>query len=70
MDRIRSECPDVRWVRTVPALGPHDYLDVFLAPDVATASKVSRLMARHAESSADLWTAEDCPETLSAIVPT
>lgn len=41
MQRIRSDsnCPEVRWQASYVLLGPADYLDIFTAPDNATATK-------------------------------
>jgi uncharacterized protein with GYD domain len=44
MERVRKECPDVEWVCSYAILGPYDYLDIFRAKDVETASKVSTLI--------------------------
>lgn len=43
MERVRSSCPDVRWLHSWAVLGRFDYLDVFEAPDIDTAMQVSAL---------------------------
>lgn len=40
---IRNACKGVEWVDSYGILGPCDYLDIFKAPDLDTASKVSAL---------------------------
>jgi uncharacterized protein with GYD domain len=45
-ERIRRECPGVAWLANYAVLGPCDYLDIFEAPDVDAATKVSLLAGR------------------------
>ncbi|HSR16245.1 MAG TPA: GYD domain-containing protein [Gemmatimonadales bacterium] len=61
MEGIRAECPQVQWLHSWAILGPHDYLDVFRAPDIATATKVAMLVriAGHAET--EVWGATEWP---------
>ncbi|MBI2311363.1 MAG: GYD domain-containing protein [Betaproteobacteria bacterium] len=58
MDHIHAECPKVKWMASYALLGPYDYLDIFTAPDIETATKVSTIMRTwgHAYS-------EVCPAT-------
>lgn len=59
MERIRKECPDVEWVSSYAILGPCDYLDVFRAQDVETASKVSTLIRTLGHAQTEIWTATE-----------
>ena len=59
MERIRKECPDVEWVSSYAILGPCDYLDVFRAKDVETASRVSTLIRTLGHARTEIWTATE-----------
>lgn len=55
MERIRSECPEVRWLGNYAILGPYDYLDIFDAPDMATAAKVSTIVRTYGHANTEIW---------------
>ncbi len=55
--RIREECPAVHWLGNYAVLGPWDYLDLFEAPDEATAAKVALLVRSLGHAQTELWTA-------------
>ena len=57
MEQIRAECPDVKWVHSYALLGPYDYLDIFTAPDVDTAAKVSTLIRAYGRAQSEIWAA-------------
>ncbi|MGF1613132.1 MAG: GYD domain-containing protein [Gammaproteobacteria bacterium] len=59
MARIRSECPNIEWLGNYAILGPWDYLDVFRAPDIDTATKVSTLIRTFGHAHTELWTATE-----------
>jgi len=61
MRRIEVECPEVEWVASYAILGPCDYLDVFRAPDVEAATKVSLLVRTGGHATTELWTATEWP---------
>ena len=55
MGHIRRECPGVEWRHSWALLGPYDYLDVFQAPDLETAVKVSTLVHLHGQATTETW---------------
>lgn len=56
-ERIRQECPHVRWIANYAILGDCDYLDVFECPDNETASKVSLLVRSLGHATTVTWVA-------------
>jgi uncharacterized protein with GYD domain len=59
MKRIDSECPSVKWIHNYAILGPWDYLDIFEAPDIETAAKVSALIRSFGHAHTEMWTATE-----------
>jgi uncharacterized protein with GYD domain len=59
MDRVHKECPNVEWIGSYAILGPCDYLDIFRAPDVETATKVSALIRTFGHAHTEIWTATE-----------
>ena len=58
MDRIQTECKDVAWRSNFAVLGPYDYLDVFDAPDIETAMKVSTIVRTFGHADTEVWPAK------------
>jgi hypothetical protein len=57
MRRVREECTEVRWLHDLAVCGPYDYLDVFDAPSLESALKVSVLVRTYGHARAELWPA-------------
>ncbi len=54
LDQVKEKCPDVKFIAHYAILGQYDFIDIYEAPDVETAAKVSIISqangALHAES--------------------
>ncbi len=58
-EHIRKDCPDVKWVANYALLGPYDYLDIFTAPDTATAAKVAAIIRSYGRAHSEIWPATE-----------
>ena len=54
-DRIKQECPGVKWLANYAVLGPCDYLDIFEAPDADAATRVSLLVRLFGHATTETW---------------
>lgn len=55
--RVREDCPGVKWLANYAILGPYDYLDVFEAPDNETAAKVAVIVRSLGHAHTETWMA-------------
>lgn len=58
MRRVKELCPEVVWKAHYALLGPYDFMDVYEAPDVETAHKVSLISRSGGALTAESWQAE------------
>ena len=56
-EKIRSQCPGVKWIGSYSIMGPYDYLDLFEAPDDKAASKVSLIVRSFGHATTETWVA-------------
>lgn len=56
-EKIKTQCPQARWLASYAMLGPYDYLDVFDAPDESTASQVALIVRSFGHATTETWTA-------------
>jgi len=59
MKHVKSECPEVEWVHNFAVLGAYDYLDIFRAPDMETAFKLSALIRTFGHAQTEVWPATE-----------
>ena len=57
LEKVRTTCPEVKWIAHYALLGPYDFMDIYEAPDVETAHKVSLISRTEGALSAESWQA-------------
>lgn len=57
LEAIREACPGVTWRAHYALLGPYDFMDVFDAPDEASAFRVALLSRELGAVKAETWPA-------------
>ena len=67
LKKVKAACPDVRWVAHYAILGPYDFMDIYEAPDVETAHKVSLISRAEGALSAESWQALPYDEFLKVL---
>ncbi len=55
--KVRERCPDVRFIAHYAILGPYDFMDIYDAPDVETAQRVSLISRAEGALCAESWQA-------------
>jgi uncharacterized protein with GYD domain len=57
LKKVHKACPDVRWLEHYALLGPYDFMDIYEAPDVETAHRVSLISRAEGALTAESWQA-------------
>lgn len=55
--KAQRHCPELRWLANYAVMGPYDYLDIFYAPDVSSAMRVSSILRTSGVASTETWPA-------------
>ena len=62
VDQVRKACPEVRWIADYAVMGPYDYVDIFEAPSIQAAMRVSALVRTYGHAHTEVWPALAWPE--------
>ncbi len=57
LEKVSRVCPEVKWLAHYALLGPYDFMDIYEAPDVETAHRVSLISRAEGALSAESWQA-------------
>ena len=67
LKKIETVCPEVKWLKHLAILGPYDFMDIYEAPDVETAHRVSLISRSEGAVSAESWQAISYEEHLKIL---
>ena len=57
LHKVRETCPEVKWIAHYAILGPYDFMDIYEAPNVEIAHKVSLISRSEGALEAESWQA-------------
>lgn len=57
IERVKKNCPEVKFTAHFALLGPYDFLDIYEAPNEESAAKVSMISLSGGAIAAESWTA-------------
>ncbi|MBI4297624.1 MAG: GYD domain-containing protein [Chloroflexi bacterium] len=55
--KLKSQCPQAKWLASYSILGGCDYLDIFEAPDEGVASQVALVIRSLGHATTETWVA-------------
>ena len=67
LTKVKESCPGVEWKAHYAILGPYDFMDIYDAPDVETAHKVSIISRAEGALAAESWQALPYDEFLKLL---
>ncbi len=57
LKRVKTLCPNVTFIAHYAILGPYDFMDIYDAPDIETAHRISLISRSEGAVSAESWQA-------------
>ena len=57
LHKVKQVCPEVKWLAHYALLGPYDFMDIYEAPDIETAHRVSLISRAEGALTAESWQA-------------
>ncbi len=57
LTKVSKTCPEVKWIAHYAILGRYDFMDIYEAPDMETAHKVSHISRAKGAVTAESWQA-------------
>ena len=67
LKKVKTVCPEVEWVSHYAILGPYDFMDIYDAPSVEVAHKVSLITRAEGAVSAESWQAMPYDQFISLL---
>jgi len=55
LEQVKQKCPEVKFIAHYALLGPYDFMDIYEAPDVETAAKVSMISLANGAFTSESW---------------
>lgn len=70
LTKVKERCPNVEWKAHYAILGPYDFMDIYEAPDIETAHKVSIISRAGGATVAESWQALPYDDFLNLLATT
>lgn len=57
LEKVKKNCPEIKFTAHYALLGPYDFIDIYEAPNEESAARVSMISLSGGAVSAESWTA-------------